>query len=63
MSSAKAIIIGAALIAVAILFVFRWQITATQDYGVIRLDRWTGSVTGCAVADNRASQLMACSAR
>jgi hypothetical protein len=44
MSTPLAIVIGAALIAVAILLVFRWEVAMP---GVIRLDRWTGSVVHC----------------
>ena len=46
MNTPLAIIIGAALIAAAILIVFRWEVAMP---GVIRLDRWTGSVVHCNV--------------
>jgi hypothetical protein len=38
-----AILIGAVIIAAAILIVFRWQLTADGSL----LDRWTGTVVGC----------------
>jgi hypothetical protein len=44
MSTPLAIVIGAALIAGAILIVFRWEVAMP---GLIRLDRWTGSVVHC----------------
>lgn len=40
--------IGAAvIIAVAILFVFRWQAAPLGGAGVILLDRWTSTVVVC----------------
>jgi len=40
--------IGAAvIIAVAILFVFRWQAAPIGGAGVILLDRWTSAVVVC----------------
>jgi len=47
MNNAWAIIIGAVMIAVAILIVFRWEIASP---GVMRLDRWTGTVVLCDVS-------------
>jgi len=41
-----AVIIGA-LIAAAILIVFRWQISAGPPSRVYRLDRWNGTVILC----------------
>jgi hypothetical protein len=41
-----AIVIAGALIAGAVLFVFRWQISATPTV-VYRLDRWTGRTVWC----------------
>jgi hypothetical protein len=38
---------GAALIAIALLFTFRWEITSPHAGMVYRLDRWTGRVTPC----------------
>lgn len=46
MQASTAIIIGAAFIAGAILFLFRMDISAGGN-GVYRLDRWTGVVTRC----------------
>jgi len=42
MNNALAIVIGAAIIAAAILFVFRWE----YAMGML-LDRWTGTVIQC----------------
>ena len=45
MNNATAIVIGAVIIAAAILIVFRWQ------YGTgALLDRWTGTVLRCGIA-------------
>jgi hypothetical protein len=43
MSNATAIVIGAVIIAAAILIVFRWQLVP----GAMLLDRWTGTVVPC----------------
>jgi hypothetical protein len=47
-----AIVVGAGVIAAAMLFIFRWEI---GSYGgmAIRLDRWTGNM----VASNAPSQM------
>jgi hypothetical protein len=59
MRSPAAIVIAAAILAVAGLFVFRWDMAAANDsaarnpidgYAVYRLDRWTGSVNRCATS-------------
>ena len=50
MSTPLAIVIGAALIAAAILVVFRWEIASP---GVMRLDRWTGSIVLCKSSNQR----------
>jgi len=48
MTTPVAIVVGAALLAAAVLFVFRWEIAAgPSTVPVVRLDRWTGSVTVC----------------
>jgi hypothetical protein len=41
------ILVGAALIAGAIIFVGRWQIATGPGITSFRLDRWTGSVDSC----------------
>ena len=50
MNISVAIIAGALIIAVALAFSSRWQIS-TANYGdqafVIRLDQWTGTATLC----------------
>jgi hypothetical protein len=45
MNNALAIIIGAVIIAAAILIVFRWQLDGEE-----LLDRWTGTVLRCGIA-------------
>jgi hypothetical protein len=43
-----AILVGATLIALAILFVFRWQIISTPNATLtLRLDRWSSTVSFC----------------
>jgi hypothetical protein len=41
-----AVVIASALIALAILIVFRWQLGAATGV-VYRLDRWTGHAVAC----------------
>jgi hypothetical protein len=43
-----AIVLGAALIAVTLLFLFRWEISGVGGQAY-RLDRWTGRITSCNV--------------
>jgi hypothetical protein len=50
MNNSVAIIIGAVVIALAILIVFRWQVGMP---GLVLLDRWTGTVVLCDVNPNR----------
>ena len=45
-----AIVIAAALIAAAILIVFRWEVSAATGV-VYRIDRWTGHIAVCYVGD------------
>jgi hypothetical protein len=61
MTTPTAIVMGALILAVAGLFLFRWDMQATNDstaqkpndsYAVYRLDRWTGSVSRCATIAN-----------
>ena len=48
MKTSVSILIGSILIAAAVLFVFRWDVVAGQsNYRIIRLDRWTGTITQC----------------
>jgi hypothetical protein len=53
MGNPTAIIVGSALIAGAILLTNHWQLLSTNsgslEAGVVRLDRWTGTVTVCGV--------------
>jgi len=44
-----AILAGAVLIALSILFIGRWQISAFGDTHVYRLDRWTGEIEYCGI--------------
>jgi hypothetical protein len=46
-----AIVAGAALIALTILFVFRWEVISGPGAGAIRLDRWNGQVFFCSGPD------------
>jgi hypothetical protein len=55
MNNATAIVIGAVIIAAAILIVFRWQLVVP---GV----RWTGTVVQCAAGGNPPAKLN-CEAR
>jgi hypothetical protein len=47
------VLVGAAIIGAAMLFVFRWEI-AIGSGQVVRLDRWTGTVVACNVAPEAA---------
>jgi hypothetical protein len=48
MATPLAILIGSAIIATAIIFTFRWEIALGSGHPpVVRLDRWTGTVTAC----------------
>jgi hypothetical protein len=49
-TNAVAIAFAGALIAAAILFIFRWEMAAFggQTY---RLDRWTGEIFGCVATE------------
>jgi len=38
---------GAAIIAAAILYVFRWEVAAASPEKTIILDRWTGHAVQC----------------
>lgn len=52
MADRVATLFGACIIAAAIVFVFRWEITTSLvNGGVTRLDRWTGEVTDCVMED------------
>ena len=45
--SQSAIIVGAVLIAGAILLANHWQVVENPDGSVVRLNRWTGTVELC----------------
>jgi hypothetical protein len=47
MKTIAAILGGAALIAAAILFTFRWEVIVPTAGFVYRLDRWTGELVQC----------------
>jgi hypothetical protein len=49
MNNATAIVIGAVIIAAAILIVFRWQLVPD----LYLLDRWTGRVVPCVTEHSR----------
>jgi hypothetical protein len=42
------IVVGAAIIAAALVFIFRWEVTAAGST-MVRLDRWSGEMVGCNV--------------
>lgn len=50
MSLPAAVVIGALMVACAILFVFRWEVAGPAP---LVLDRWTGVVVLCDVPDQR----------
>ena len=47
MKGSIAILMAGAIVATAVFFVFRWEVTAAGGVAY-RLDRWTGQVTSCA---------------
>jgi hypothetical protein len=47
MKGSIAILMSGAIVASAVFFVFRWEVTAAGGIAY-RLDRWTGQVTSCA---------------
>jgi hypothetical protein len=48
MSISLAILIAAVIVASSIFFTFRWEVAlGPQQPPVVRLDRWTGTVTVC----------------
>lgn len=46
MTANRAIVFTAIVIAIAQLFIFRWEISSSSTL-TFRLDRWTGKVTMC----------------
>ncbi|MGE0094094.1 MAG: hypothetical protein AB7M05_05250 [Alphaproteobacteria bacterium] len=46
MTTAKAVILGAVLLAAAHLYVSRWELSSSATL-TFRLDRWTGTVSMC----------------
>lgn len=55
MLQAGAIVLGAAIIAAAILFTFRWEIAGTAQMPLL-LDRWNGYVNVCNAKSGEASR-------
>jgi len=51
---------GLLIIALAILFVFRWSVSPAEPRGAVLLDRWTGAVTRCWPATVDAGHKMNC---
>lgn len=51
MGQSISIVAGAALIALAILIVGHWEVIAPQagGIGMVRLNKWTGSIDVCAI--------------
>jgi hypothetical protein len=54
MRGSIAILMSGAIVATAVLFVFRWEVTAAGGVAY-RLDRWTGQITSCATSHSVAS--------
>jgi hypothetical protein len=48
LTTPMAILIGAALVAAAILVVGHWELVMRPEGAVFRLNRWTGEVRACA---------------
>jgi hypothetical protein len=48
MKTSIALIIGAVIIAAAILFIGRWEIAPARG-GLVRLDHWTGKIEECPI--------------
>jgi hypothetical protein len=61
MNNAVAIIVGAVVIAAAILIVFRWQIASPG--ATMLLDRWTGTVVVCDLIRQQAPAKLNCEPR
>jgi uncharacterized membrane protein AbrB (regulator of aidB expression) len=57
MSMPLAIIFGAALVAGAVLFVFRWELAGAPP---LLLDRWTGAVVACGFTSNQRPNKLTC---
>lgn len=59
-----AILIGAALIALSITFIFRWTLVPTSNVvGAFRLDRWTGELVWCFPPLGTGHNIVDCSRR
>jgi len=54
MKGSIAILMSGAIVATAVLFVFRWEVTAAGAVAY-RLDRWTGQITSCAAGHSLAT--------
>jgi hypothetical protein len=61
MQNSLGAIIGAIIISVALLILFRWELVVagngTGSVGVFRLDRWTGASVSCALQKNPPAEL------
>jgi hypothetical protein len=55
MNISAAILVAAAIVASSIVFTFRWEVAlGPQQPPVVRLDRWTGTVTVCNIMPDAA---------
>ena len=54
MKGSIAILMSGAIVATAVVFVFRWEVTAAGGVAY-RLDRWTGQITSCAASHSVAT--------
>ncbi len=56
MQSSVGAVIGAIILSVALLVLYRWELVASgtgmSTNGVYRLDRWTGAIVACAQLNN-----------
>jgi len=61
MQNTLGVVIGAIIISVALLVLFRWELVVagngTGSVGVFRLDRWTGASVSCVTPKNPPTEM------
>jgi len=61
MQNTLGVVVGAIIISVALLVLFRWELVVagngTGSVAVFRLDRWTGASVSCAMQKNLPTEL------
>jgi hypothetical protein len=61
MQNTLGVVVGAIIISVALLILFRWELVVagngTGSVGVFRLDRWTGASVSCAMQKDPPTEL------